>query len=97
MNRFDFTPDAARTAKIWNPGLGTDTSPAEHNAIAAGAEWCEVEDLETHTTYRAKIDTILEKGVKFNYGWGDQVRLELGAFIQHTKPVQLSLLDEMGV
>jgi hypothetical protein len=66
-------------------------------AQSAGAEWCEVEDLETHTTYRAKIDTILERGYRFNRGWGNQVALELGAFIQQAKPVQLSLLDGVEV
>ena len=78
------------------PAIAFDTSTL-YDAQAAGAVWCEVEDTETRTTYRAKIDRILEKGTAFNRGWGDQIYLEIGFWITKTKPVQLGMFEGVGV
>ncbi len=75
------------------PAIAFDISTLQ-DAQAAGATWCEVEDLETLTTYRAKIEHIFEKGTKFNRGWGDQIYLEIpNGWIVTTKPVQLGMFE----
>jgi hypothetical protein len=57
-----------------------------HAAQRAGAEWCEVLDIDTGIRYRASIAKIFDMGKPFNYGWGDQIFLTLQNWLQTVDP-----------
>ena len=55
-------------------GISNDVSVID-DALNAGASWVEVTDRETGRTYRASIELINEKGIRFNEGFGNQINL----------------------
>ncbi len=47
-------------------------------ALALGATYLEVQEVEERRTYRTTLDKYVIHGVRFDYGCGVQVRLPLG-------------------
>lgn len=51
-------------------------------ALMAGATYLEIEDAESGAVYRASIADLLDRGVHFNRGFGDQVALPLDKWLR---------------
>lgn len=75
------------------PALAFDVRSLE-DARAAGAVRVDVFDKQTGCHYLATINQILERGFRFNRGFGDQIGLHLSAWVRLTKGAgrQLDLL-----
>lgn len=58
------------------------TITALHAAQAAGAVYVEVLDTDTGTRYKTTLSKYFDLGEKFNYGWGEQIKLTLPNFTQ---------------
>ena len=63
-------------------------------ALAAGATHIEIYDAESGATYRASIADMLDRGIEFNRGFGDQIALPLDKW---QRPDQGTQLDLFGV
>ena len=66
------------------PAIAFDVDSLEQ-AEQAGAIWVEVRDRGEGTVYRAVLRYILEKGVIFNRGYGEQIYLVLEGWVK-SKP-----------
>lgn len=47
------------------------------DAQRAGATLAAITDIETHNVYRTPIALVLDKGIRFNRGFGNQIYLDL--------------------
>ena len=66
-------------------GIANDVSVI-NDALRAGATWAEITDRETGTVYRASIELINDKGIRFNDGFGNQINL---LFQYWTKSIEI--------
>jgi hypothetical protein len=68
------TVSGSKHFKRTPPGIANDVSVIS-DALNAGADCLEVTDRETGTVYRASIELINNKGIRFNEGFGNQINL----------------------
>lgn len=79
------------------PAVAFDISTLE-DARQAGASQVEVSDSDTGAVYRAPMHLILDKGTRFNRGYGEQVYLTLANWVRPDlgQGEQLALFSEAG-
>ena len=59
----------------------------------AGAVFVDVLDTDKGIHYRTTIQNYFEHGERFNYGWGDQIKLALPNFTQSRDPEYMGHTD----